>query len=276
MKDIPDSVSKLWADEFEKYYTKGSRWEEGEFSPDGHVFFLAIDGVYTTSLYKLHWSRKLSQLFKATSYGGIVCGFSHAGYGLHYLPEKTIWRLDWAVAKFADYMGKLREDQTLIPICFSLGAAVAILGLINWRESTSISGAVPNKVPAVILIAPALTPSPALLRGYEQKVSAGELQEIPWPVLQLCPPGSPDRKKLLEAFRTLPSLGTQLHVIFWEQDRITPYRPGDWPQVRAYPILSGKPLGNLESAVDEHVAIKGYSETETALMSVIRKVAPQF
>lgn len=261
----PDDARR-WAERLESARLTSSRWRQAAFSRNDELIYLVADGAYSTSVGEGLWVRKLADADAAVQLPGTFRAFSYASYGEHYLPNETAQSLDVLSARWGTYLEQLRPNQRLIPVCFSLGAAVTLLGL--HRRLTSSSDA--ERIPAVILVAPAHAPAPELLDGYFD--IAGELPPgggIPTGVRQLCDPDNPVRDEVGAALQALPRFGVDLHIIFWPGDRLTPYVPIHSLDRGEREVLTSKTLTRVQDAAKEHINLRDDPEVTTAICAAL-------
>lgn len=265
------TVYKIWADRLENARTTSIKWSwpEARFSQEDLLIYLVTDGVYSTSIHGGHWSaRRLVDLIKEAECPGTVRAFSYAGYGSHYLPEHTVQPLPKLRSRWVQYIENLGDNQRVIPICFSLGGVVALLGFQEWLKSNPSNPAA--VVPVIILVAPAHAASTHLTEGYEEKVDSGEIDGIPTLIRQLCNPKSRFREETVTTLRNIPTMGIKLHVLYWPADKLTPYDPDNFTLIDEHPVMSERPLKRLRDAAKEHMRIQYHQDTETELINILR------
>jgi hypothetical protein len=235
--NIAPADAKAWAKRLENARALTIRWPLAEFSPRESLVYLVGDGTYTTSIHGGHWANHLQDVLVGPQFPGSIRGFSYSGYGEQYLPEDTAQPLLWLRSVWRETLQRRRAGQRLIPVCFSLGAAVALLGTCDWVDLGEERYPAAT-IPAIVLVAPAHSPSPTLLAGYQQLRDEGTLPAgIPASLSDLADPRSPVRKEAAGTFGRLASVGIQVHVIYWPGDIFTAYEPTAAPGIEQHPIL---------------------------------------
>jgi hypothetical protein len=157
--------------------------------------------------------------------------FNPAGAASHYLPVDTHQPLNDLTGLFAAYLPST-ETHVVLPVGASGGAAVALLGTAAWIRSTTtlpLSGFA-RCVPGLVLVAPAISPTPALFdRFYEHSLEQvpPEAIAIPRGIPELCDVGSDEwlgaQKLLAQAFALVRWAGIPVHVVYWAEDIVAPY-----------------------------------------------------
>ena len=148
-----------------------------------------------------------------------------------------------------------------------------MLGTMDWLSQAGVPSAA-SVIPAMILIAPAHAPSPALLDGYQQKLDAGDLPfGIPDSLYDLADPTSSVRAEALGAFADLSRAGIALHVIFWPGDIFTEYHTQFLAGLTEYQICTDRKLAHPMHAPREHLHLRDDPETTDQLTAILRDYA---
>lgn len=177
---------------------------------------------------------------------------------------------------------------------FSLGSAVALIGVAHWAAACVAKGwtvqQIVGTLPRVILVAPALRPPRRLWRDYLGKFPDADASEnppisaiFPTCLFELCafpwPESRALRTDIVEAFSVLQRLGIGVYVALWAHDRLCPPR---WPVEIMAVARSGsvrrrlRPLG-LRLPVDdrllvlEHIKFLSRDETVFAVDTWVRE-----
>lgn len=262
---IPPDDARRWAESFEAARARSAQWDQATFPRADRLIYLVADGLYSTSVDSVHWSLKLAGAPAAQELPGTFRAFSYAGYREHYLPHESAQTLETLVDRWDAYLARLRPNQRLIPVCFSLGAAVALVALRRRCALSSIA----ESVPAAVLVAPAHAPALELLDGY--LAIAGDLgpHGIPVGVRELCNPSNPLRAEAAASLQDLPRNGIRLHIIFWSADRLTLYTRTASPGLDEREVLRDKSLDRVRDAAKEHINLRDHLEVTTALCDVL-------
>jgi hypothetical protein len=265
----PDAFEH-WAEKLEEIGGKGNDWDDGRL-PSESIICLFIDGIYSTS--RQHLVRRLSATVHRSELLSVAsAGFSYRGYGVHYPSESTIRRLELSKLALLAYLSELKDPQRIIPISFSLGSAVTLLALNEWLGSGAQSERV-KKVPALIFIGPAHAPALGLYQGYRKKLADRKIDEIPWPVRELCQSESARiRREACAALESLSKL-SEVHVIFSESDLLTPFYPVSFPLVHAHPITIDDDSTLPLDAVKHHTALLNDQHVRSELSKILDDLA---
>jgi hypothetical protein len=150
---ISPQDARRWADRLELARSLGNRWSLAEFGSYDSLIYLVADGAYSTSIGPHHWSNQLQDKLADGACPGMVRSFSYFSYGHHYLPDHTVQLPAVLRSAWVATLDHLRPGQRVIPICFSLGAAVAMLGTMDWLSQAADHLEKPNQVIDAALVA---------------------------------------------------------------------------------------------------------------------------
>lgn len=270
----PADIYKAWADALEdsRPNPNSIHWQTAMFASSDTRIFFVVDGFHSTSVFeKFHWSERIRSLVTAAGCKGTVRAFSYAGYGLNYLPELTRRSLVGHRLTWLDYMNRIRNNQQLIPICFSLGTIVALLGLRAWLNTNPEYPA--RIVPAVVLVAPAHATSTHLLEGYLERAKRLGEQDTPAAVVEFCEEKSPFRKEAEEILAHIyMKTSIILHILYWPNDLLTPYVPSPlrYGSLIEQAVMEREDLTDPAEAVKKHIKVRNDDTTEKELAKILK------
>lgn len=187
-----------------------ARWPRS--NPVGGDQVLFVDGLASSSESADHWISAAEAIFREAGVQALATGFSYrlAGYGYDRLD--TTDRLDALVSRFVEQL--TRADSTVLPVGFSLGAVVVILGTAEYLKS-QINRA---PIPGVVLVSP-LLPSPGLT-SLTRALMEESFTSIPAVFTELALPGAVEGR-LSNAGARLASAGVDAHIVFTSSDRLS-------------------------------------------------------
>jgi predicted alpha/beta hydrolase family esterase len=279
-----------WAAFFERMRRGQDRWEKGEI-PKSDLVYLFVDGFYSSST--AHWVNVIEPRFDGSGCRGQSCGFSYRGIGKAYNTDDTQKNVRIPARHLADYVRK--SASPVIPIAFSLGTIVTLLGVGQWLQEPDNLPA--QHVPAVILIAPAYSASVDLYRSYDHMIvedarKRREVQEkgiavavsdpeddrpmmsIPDVIRQISGGREEIEKTSRQSMETIVSAGIHLAIIHWPNDALTPYvsenlNLTDQGHFVVHPVREDHPLRGLSFAPSEHIRIRDWKPTVDRLLAIL-------
>lgn len=179
---------------------------------------LWLDGFGGTSGQANAWAKQFKD--RCTTYVRPLNVYSYRGPGLPYGHQDSWGPIALHAARFLDHLP--HAECAVIPIGFSLGCLVAVLGSARHYRDNAPAQPV---LPALILVSPFHNDASTLRNGYRllarerTEASRGLHLAIPPVVAQLAGRRSRERTRLEEAYAALlDQSGTDVHVIYSPRD----------------------------------------------------------
>jgi predicted esterase len=216
------------------------RWLLSPSAPISTDQYLFVDGFASTSQSAEEWITRLVATcphamtlpFENSGDRSIppVFGFSYRYPGLHYNTFASFDSIEVLVGLFQAHLPP--APHRVVPIGFSLGAAITLLGVerVTATEHASVA--------RIILIAP-LFSSPLASRrepSAHDALEVGSDPKIPIIVAEMYSHHSPWRLAVQNAFARLAERGIRIDVIYSPNDTFAPYLPAQSPSVYSIPI----------------------------------------
>lgn len=207
-----------------------------------------------------------------------VNGFSYLYPGLQYDRLATWDSLGRYQFLFEQHLPSARCE--VIPIGFSLGADVILLGATRLKTFTPVT------IPLVVLVAPVLAPDRTLLDEFQTLHFSGDIPRPAIPVWELCGKDPRWRNALSDAYGYLANRQIHTHVVFSEDDPLASHQ---------LPILSSKQSSYFhphpvspkrrgqaeerpatpEEQVKYHLRFRSATETLKEICSILEKYLAQ-
>lgn len=265
-----------WAPFLERTRPRADVWPDGQVDGPPLVYLFA-DGIYSAS--HTHWLYSIEDDLRAAGCPGTARAFSYAGIGRPYESVHTRVDIQHAAERYVGYLTRLRSDQRLIAVGFSLGTVVTLLGVTRWLATNPAEPAA--TLPALVLVAPAHAASPRLLDSYrlwakeDPSAASGERRRVPYVARQLAGPSSRVRADARHAFGQILEAGLQIHVLYWPADALTPYEsPGraieDHPNFHPIRVRSEALLSAMPRAVSEHMQVRDHPDTVAQIAHILK------
>lgn len=222
---------RSWARVLEQTRRFSDQWPQGQWPTNSDLTFLITDGFHSSSV--RHWqmapgfedviqdaSRSINDVSALIDLK--VCGFSYLRYGQHYFSYHTRQSLTTIAHRFSDYLRVAKQD--VVCISYSLGCAITLLGVRRFLLDKTQK----RRVRAIILVAPATSPSVYLLRSYQEWARQNRRDEkvirsIPTALTSLLRPQSRLRQEIAGCFDYILDKDIPIRVMHSSRDSFTPF-----------------------------------------------------
>lgn len=206
----------------------GKDWSAGVLPPSGTTY-LAIDGLGTSSYSEqtpfrtfTPWIEDHSFTTMVSDLPGRLHGFSYSSYGKHYGPNHTDITLRGRAADlFVPYAPSFSSAQRVVYVAFSIGGAVAGLGLgdVIGRQRQTVTAIDKRALPMLLLVQPALV----LTAGYQEVLDRAGSVGLPAVLRELLDLGDELLEMFVDAIQLCVDAGINVTLIFWPHDQVLAY-----------------------------------------------------